>query len=49
MATAPPKALSEEQVADARRRVAGGKSQTAIAHDLGIGRSTLYRALAAEQ
>ena len=47
--TGRPKALSEEQVADARRRVAAGEAKTAIAHDLGIGRSTLYRALAAEQ
>lgn len=43
--TGRPKALTSEQVADARRRVADGEPKTAIAHDLGIGRSTLYRAL----
>lgn len=43
--TGRPKALSDEQVADAQRRITAGESKTAIAHDLGIGRSTLYRAL----
>lgn len=44
--TGRPKALSDEQVAEARRRVQEGESKVSIAEDLGIGRSTLYRALA---
>lgn len=43
--TGRPKALSDEQVADARRRIAGGESKTSVAEGLGIGRSTLYRYL----
>lgn len=40
------KALSPAQVEQARQRVAAGESKTAIAEDLGVGRATLYRALA---
>ena len=43
--TGRPKALSDEQVAEARRRVQAGESKVSLAQDLGIGRSTLYRAL----
>ncbi|MHA2790222.1 recombinase family protein (plasmid) [Corynebacterium sp. S7] len=43
--TGRPKALSDKQVADARRRIAGGESKTSVAEGLGIGRSTLYRYL----
>lgn len=43
--TGRPKALSDEQVAQARRRIAGGESKTSVAQGLGIGRSTLYRYL----
>ena len=43
--TGRPKALSEEQVADARRRIKAGESKTSVAAGLGIGRSTLYRYL----
>lgn len=43
--TSRPKALSDEQVADARRRIQDGEPKTATAQDLGIGRSTLYRYL----
>ncbi|AGS36044.1 putative resolvase (plasmid) [Corynebacterium maris DSM 45190] len=43
--TGRPKALSEEQVADARRRITAGESKTSVAKALGVGRSTLYRYL----
>lgn len=43
--TGRPKALSDEQVADARRRIKAGESKTSVAAGLGIGRSTLYRYL----
>ncbi len=43
--TGRPKALSNEQIDDARRRAAAGESKTAIAKDMGIGRATLYRHL----
>lgn len=47
--TGRPKALSDEQVAEARRRVKAGESKTSIAKDFGIGRSTLYRSLRATE
>jgi DNA invertase Pin-like site-specific DNA recombinase len=37
--------LTDEQIAKARDRVAAGEGPSAIARDLGVGRSTLYRAL----
>nr|WP_256386749.1 helix-turn-helix domain-containing protein [Dietzia sp. HMSC21D01] len=37
--------LTEEQIDKARSRVEAGEGPTAIARDLGVGRSTLYRAL----
>lgn len=43
--TGRPKALSDEQVAEAQRRVAGGEAKVSVAKDFGIGRSTLYRYL----
>ena len=43
--TGRPKALSDEQVSDARRRITAGESKTAVAEALGVGRSTLYRYL----
>ena len=38
--------LSPEQMDQARERVAAGEVKASIVHDLGIGRATLYRALA---
>ena len=43
--TGRPKALSDEQVADARRRIKAGESKTLVAKALDVGRSTLYRYL----
>lgn len=43
--TGRPKALSDEEVAEARRRVAAGEKKTAVAESLGVSRSTLYRYL----
>ena len=43
--TGRPKALTDKQVADARRRIAGGESKTLVAKDLSVSRSTLYRHL----
>lgn len=40
------RALSPGQVQQARERVAAGEAKAAIARDLGVGRATLYRALA---
>lgn len=40
------RALTLEEVEKARQRVAAGESKAAIAKDLGVGRATLYRALA---
>lgn len=40
------RAISPEDLEKARRRVAAGESKVAIAKDLGVGRATLYRALA---
>ncbi|MFE3448744.1 helix-turn-helix domain-containing protein [Nonomuraea sp. NPDC059194] len=40
-----PPALDADKLAAARERQAGGESITAIAKHLGVGRSTLYRAL----
>ena len=40
------RAISPEDLEKARRRVAAGESKVAIAQDLGVGRATLYRALA---
>lgn len=40
------KALSTEQVAEARQRVADGVPKAKIARDLGVSRQTLYAALA---
>ncbi|WP_372459543.1 recombinase family protein [Dietzia aurantiaca] len=37
--------LTDEQVAKAHARVEAGEGPSAIARDLGVGRSTLYRAL----
>lgn len=39
------RALTPEQVAEARRRADAGESKVAIAKDLGVSRATLYRAL----
>jgi DNA invertase Pin-like site-specific DNA recombinase len=41
-----PRAMSDEQVAHARALVAAGASKGSVARTLGVGRSTLYRALA---
>lgn len=41
------KALTAEQVAEARRRVAEGVAKAKIARDLGVSRQTLYTALSA--
>ncbi|MER5427280.1 recombinase family protein [Streptosporangium roseum] len=43
-----PSALSAQTLALARERLADGESVTAIARDLKVGRSTLYRALEGE-
>lgn len=43
--TGRPKALTEEKVAEARRRVAAGEKKTTVAEKLGVNRSTLYRHL----
>lgn len=40
------RAISPEDLEKARQRVAAGASKVAIAKDLGVGRATLYRALA---
>ncbi|GAB3597327.1 DNA-invertase hin (plasmid) [Corynebacterium faecale] len=40
------RALTPEQVEQARTRIEAGESKVAIAHDLGVSRATLYRALA---
>lgn len=40
------KALSPEQIAQVRARIEAGESKSSIAQDLGVGRATLYRALA---
>ena len=40
------RAISPEDLEKARQRVAAGESKVAIAKDLGVGRATLYRALA---
>lgn len=40
-------ALSAEQIAEARRRVAEGVAKARVARDLGVSRQTLYAALAA--
>jgi len=40
-----PRALSPEQVAEARQRLAEGLSKAEVARSLGVGRSSLYRAL----
>ncbi|OFS13711.1 recombinase [Dietzia sp. HMSC21D01] len=37
--------LTDEQIDKARARVEAGEGPSAIARDLGVGRSTLYRAL----
>ena len=39
------RALTDEQVDNARARIDAGEGPSAIARDLGVGRSTLYRAL----
>lgn len=41
-------ALSAEQVAEARERIAAGVPKAAVARDLGVGRSTLHNYLSAE-
>jgi DNA invertase Pin-like site-specific DNA recombinase len=38
--------LTDDQIADARRRVGAGVPKTTVARDLGIDRTTLYRMLA---
>lgn len=43
--TGRPTALSDEQVANARRRITAGESKTSVAQALGVGRSTLSRYL----
>ena len=43
------RAISPEDLEKARRRVAAGESKVAIAKDLGVGRATLYRALAQQR
>lgn len=40
--------LTPIQVEQARTRIAAGESKVAIAHDLGVSRATLYRALATQ-
>ena len=40
------RAISPGDLEKARQRVAAGESKVAIAKDLGVGRATLYRALA---
>ncbi|MGW0065481.1 helix-turn-helix domain-containing protein [Streptosporangium sandarakinum] len=40
-----PRAVSEDVLAAARARRSRGQAATTIAKDLGVGRSTLYRAL----
>lgn len=42
------RALTPEDVQQARRRVAAGESKVALAKDLGVGRATFYRALAGD-
>lgn len=37
--------LTDEQIVEARARIEAGEGPSAIARDLGVGRSTLYRAL----
>ena len=44
-----PTALTDEQIEDARTLIASGKSVTAVARSLNVGRSTLYRALIAAE
>lgn len=41
------KALSPEQVAEARQRIASGVAKAVVARDLGVSRQTLYTALSA--
>ena len=43
------KALSEEAVAELRRRVAAGEKKAQVARDLGISRETLYQYLRATE
>lgn len=40
-----PRALTPEQIAEARQRLAAGASKSQTARSLGVGRSSLYRAL----
>lgn len=42
------RAISPEDLEKVRQRVAAGESKVAIAHDLGVGRATLYRAFATD-
>jgi DNA invertase Pin-like site-specific DNA recombinase len=40
------RALDADRVAEARARIAAGVPKSVVARDLGVGRSSLYRALA---
>jgi len=42
------KSLSNEQVEDARERIAAGETKSTVAKSLGVSRDTLYRSLAHE-
>lgn len=42
------KALSSEQIADLKNRVAAGQPKTRVARDFGISRETLYQYLRAD-
>ena len=44
-----PRAMTDAQVDEARRRIAAGETKAGVARDLKIGRATLYRYLAAHQ
>ncbi|ORT48493.1 recombinase family protein [Frankia sp. KB5] len=48
-ATGRPRKLTDGQVATARAAIDAGRSAADVASDLGVGRSTLYRALGAEE
>lgn len=40
-----PRAMTDDMVAEARRRIAAGETKTAVARAMGIGRTTLYEYL----
>lgn len=40
-----PRSLTDEQITQAHKRIQQGDTKTEIAHDLGVSRATLYRAL----